>query len=188
MERTNSIVQAGALNQMEGPNIFGCTPPYLPLASRQDVLAFSTSPLEEDVEVTGPISVTFWVSSSAPDTDFTAKLIDVYPPNEDYPLRYAMNISDSIIRARFHKSWEKQELLQSNKIYELQFKLYPTSNLFVAGHTIRLDISSSNYPRFDLNPNTGEPIGRNTYSQPARNTIYHDTSHPSNILLPIIPT
>jgi len=187
MERTIPIMQAGALNQIERPDIFGCTQLYLPLASRQDVLSFSTPPLEEDLEVTGPISVTFWVSSSAPDTDFTAKLIDVHPPNEDYPSGYAMNISDSIMRARFHKSWEKQELLQSSKIYKLQFKLYPTSNLFTAGHMIRLDISSSNYPRFDLNPNTGEPIGHNTYTQPAKNTIYHDTSHPSHILLPIIP-
>ncbi len=187
MERSIPIVRAGALNQIERPDIFGCAEPYLPLASRQDVLPFSTPPLEEDLEVTGPISVTFWVSSSAPDTDFTAKLIDVHPPNEDYPSGYAMNISDSIMRARFHKSWEKQELLQSGKIYKLQFKLYPTSNLFVAGHMIRLDISSSNYPRFDLNPNTGEPIGLTTYTQPAKNTIYHDTNYPSHILLPVIP-
>ncbi|MGD0329179.1 MAG: CocE/NonD family hydrolase [Nitrososphaeria archaeon] len=187
LERTIPIVRAGALNQIEGPDIFGCTKPYLPLASRQDVLSFSTHPLEKDLEVTGPISVTFWVSSSAPDTDFTAKLIDVHPQNEDYPSGYAMNISDSIMRARFYKSWEKQELLQSGKIYKLQFKLYPTSNLFAAGHMIRFDISSSNYPRFDLNPNTGEPIGRSTYTQLAKNTIYHDTNHPSHILLPIIP-
>jgi putative CocE/NonD family hydrolase len=187
MMRLTPVVQAGAYNQVETPTIFGSAAPFLPLASRHDVLVFQTSPLPKAVEVTGPMSVTFWIASSAPDTDFTAKLIDVYPPNEDYPEGYAMNISDSIMRARFHRSWEQEAFLEKNTIYQLHFKLYPTSNLFAVNHRIRLDVSSSNYPRFDLNSNTGESIGRNTYRLPAKNTIYHDAQHPSHIRLPIIP-
>lgn len=186
MMRRIPIVKVGPLNQVEEPGYFGCTPPYLPLSSRHDILVFTTFPIVKNIEVTGPLSVLFYISSSAPDTDFTAKLIDVYPRSIDYPSGYAMNISDSIMRARFHKSWEKEELLKPNNIYKIEFKLYPTSNLFKKGHRIRLDISSSNYPRFDLNPNTGEPIGFSNYIQPAKNTIYHDLEHQSHIVLPII--
>ncbi len=187
MTRLTPVVQVGAYDQVETSTIFGSDEPLLPLASRHDVLVFQTPPLTEAVEVTGPISITFWISSSAPDTDFTAKLIDVYPPNEDYPAGYAMNISDSIMRARFHRSWSQEQFLERRTIYRLRFKLYPTSNLFAIDHKIRLDLSSSNYPRFDLNPNTGEPIGCNTHQLPAKNTIYHDAQHPSHIRLPLIP-
>ena len=99
-----------------------------------------------------------WASSSALDTDFTAKLIDVHPPSRDYPAGIDMNLEDGIIRARFRNSLEKAELMKPGEIYEFTIQLYPTSNLFKAGHRIRLDISSSNFPRFDLNPNTGEPL------------------------------
>ena len=154
-EQRYDIVVAGAFDQRERPDFFGCEPPYLPLGSRHDVLVFQTEPLEEDLEVTGPIEVKLWVSSSAPDTDFTAKLIDLYPPNDDYPEGYAMNLTDSIMRARFRSSWERPELLESGEVAQLTIVPYPTSNLFKAGHRIRLDISSSNFPRFDPNPNTG---------------------------------
>ena len=122
------------------------------------------------------------------DTDFTAKLIDSYPPSNDYPEGYNMNLSDSIARARYHKSREKPSFLTPGEIVPLQIILYPTSNLFAKGHKIRLDISSSNFPRFDVNPNTGEPIALNRKSIIAENTIYHEKGHPSCILLPIIPT
>jgi putative CocE/NonD family hydrolase len=141
----------------------------------------------EDVEITGPITVKLWASSSAVDTDFTAKLIDVYPPNEDYPNGFALNLADSIIRARYRNSWEKAELMTPGEIYEFTIEPQATSNLFKAGHWIRLDISSSNFPHFDVNPNTGEPLGRSRRMVVAHNTIYHDTAHPSHLVLPIIP-
>jgi putative CocE/NonD family hydrolase len=149
-------------------------------------MVFETLPLKKPLEVTGPISATLYVSSSAPDTDFTLKLIDQYPPNQDYPKGYAMNLSDTIFRARFHSSWKEPKLLEPDKIYRLDLISYPTSNLFGVGHKIRVDISSSNYPRFDINPNTGESLGHSTRMTEAINRIYHDSDHPSNIVLPLI--
>ncbi len=178
---------AGAFDQREHPMFFGCEPPYLPLASRHDVLVFRTRRLERDVEVTGPITVTLFASSSAVDTDFTAKLIDEYPPNADYPEGYAMNLTDSIIRARYRNSRDRAELLAPGEVAELTIVLYPTANVFQEGHRIRLDISSSNYPRFDINPNTGEPLWLSRKRVVAENTIYHDAEHPSHIVLPVIP-
>jgi len=178
----------GAFDQVERPDVLGCKPPYLPLSSRNDVLVFKTPPLGEDLEVTGPIRAELWVSSSALDTDFTLKLIDLHTPNEDYPSGFAMNLSDTIFRARFHRSWEKQELLKPGEIYKLNMVSYPTSNLFKAGHRIRVDISSSNYPRFDINPNSGEPLGRGRMFVVAHQKVYHDANRPSHIILPIVPT
>ncbi|MFQ5860831.1 MAG: CocE/NonD family hydrolase [Dehalococcoidia bacterium] len=185
--RCQPVTPAGGYDQQEGPQFFGCRAPHLPLASRPDVLVFQTPPLETDTEVTGPIEVRLWVSSSAPDTDFTAKLIDVYPPNEDYPEGYALNLSDSIIRARYRHARERPEPLHPGQVSQVTITLYPTSNLFKAGHRIRLDLSSSNFPRFDVNPNTGEPLGQHRRWAVAENTIYHDRDHPSHIVLPVIP-
>jgi putative CocE/NonD family hydrolase len=139
------------------------------------------------MEVTGPIEVQLWGSSTAVDTDFTAKLIDEHPPSGDYPNGYAMNLTDSIIRARYRDSFEKAKLMKPGTIYRFTIQPYPTSNLFQKGHRIRLDISSSNWPRFDINPNTGEPLGLNTRTMKAVNTIYHSSEHPSRVILPIIP-
>lgn len=177
----------GAFDQREAPQFLGCSPPYLPLASRPDVVVFQTEPLHEDTEVTGPINVELWISSSAVDTDFTAKLIDVHPPNSDYPYGYAMNLTDTIVRARYRNGDGKPDFLTPGEIYKITLPLYPTSNLFQRGHRIRLDISSSNFPRFDVNPNTGEPLGKNRLWQVARNTIHHDAAHLSRVVLPIIP-
>ncbi|MFQ6074694.1 MAG: CocE/NonD family hydrolase [Candidatus Bathyarchaeia archaeon] len=187
MYRLRPIVEAGAFDQRERADLFGCKPPYLPLSSRHDILVYTSPPLDQDLEVTGTATVKLWASSSAVDTDFTAKLIDVYPPNPDYPEGYAMNLSDSIIRARYRRSRDRAELMEPGETYEFTIVLYPTSNLFKAGHQIRLDISSSNYPRFDLNPNTGEPLGKSTKTMVAENTIHNDADHPSHIILPIIP-
>ena len=182
------MLTPGGYNQVEGPQFWGCTPPYLPLGSRPDVLVFETEPLEQDVEVTGPIEVFLWVTSSAVDTDFTAKLIDVYPPSSWYPFGYALNLTDSIMRLRFRNGYEHGgELLTPGDRVQVQITLYPTSNLFVAGHRIRLDLSSSNFPRFDVNPNTGDPIGTERRRQGADNTVFHDASHSSHIVLPIVP-
>jgi putative CocE/NonD family hydrolase len=183
----NPLSKIGGQNQLEGPDIYGAKPPYLPLSSRQDILVYQTLPLEKNVEVTGPIQINIYASSSALDTDFTAKLIDVYPPNEDYPYGFALNLSDSIIRARYRNSFEKAELMEPGTVYQFNIRPYPTSNLFKKGHRIRLDISSSNWPRFDINPNTGEPLGLNTTKVKAENTIYHDVERPSHIILPLIP-
>ncbi len=185
-DRTHNVMSAGGFDQVEDPDFFGCRPPFLPLGTRRDVLVYESAPLASDIEVTGPIDVHLWVSSSAPDTDFTAKLIDVYPPNRWYPNGYALNLTDSIIRLRYRNGGEA-DFLPPGDIAEITITLYPTSNLFQAGHRIRLDISSSNFPRFDANPNTGDPIGTERRRQGADNTIYHGPDRPSHIVLPIIP-
>ncbi|MBI4339428.1 MAG: CocE/NonD family hydrolase [Chloroflexi bacterium] len=181
------IVQAGAFHQQERSDFYGCKPPYLPLASRPDVLAFQTPELEADVEVTGPVTVTLWISSSALDTDFTAKLVDVCPPNADYPDGFHMNLTDSIMRVRYRNSYEKAELMKPGQVYKINFPLYPTGNLFKKGHRIRIDISSSNFPRFDVNPNTGEPLGKERRKLPAENTVHHNSRYASHVVLPIVP-
>ena len=135
----------------------------------------------------GPIVVKLWASSSAVDTDFTAKLIDVHPPNEDYPQGYDMNLTDSIIRARYRNGWDRGELMTPGEVYEFEFTLYPIGNLFTEGHRIRVDISSSAFPHFDVNPNTGEPMGRHTHTVVAHNMVYVDHARPSHVVLPIIP-
>ena len=176
------IMERGAFHQEEGPRFLGSREPYLPLGSRHDILVFQTAPLEEDVEVTGPVVVKLWASSSAPDTDFTAKLIDSHPPNQDYPRGFDMNVSDGVIRARYRDSFEFAKLMTPGEVYEFTIELYPTSNLFSRGHRIRLDISSSNFPRLDVNPNTGEPLGLSRRTLIAENTVYHDAGR-----LPVIP-
>lgn len=150
------VLLAGAFNQVERPGLFNCKPPYLPLSSRGDVVVFRSGVLKEKLDVTGMPVVKLIISSSAVDTDFTAKLIDEYPPSTDYPAGYAMQVTHGIRRCRFRNSRTKAELLTPHTAYEITIELYPTSNLFAAGHRIRLDISSSNFPHFDLNLNTGE--------------------------------
>jgi putative CocE/NonD family hydrolase len=165
----------------------GSRPPYLPLKARSDVVVFQTEPLAEDVEVTGPITVKLWGSSTAVDTDFTVKLVDVYPPSLDFPSGFDLNVTDGILRARFRNSPEREELMKPGEVYALTIEPYGTANVFKRGHRIRLDISSSNFPRFDVNPNTGEPIGMSRRKVAADNTIHHDPDHPSHVILPIVP-
>jgi hypothetical protein len=186
-ERTRDIMRPGGFDQREGPEFFGCRPPYLPLGSRPDVLVFETEPLAEPVEVTGPVEVVLWVATSALDTDFTAKLIDVYPPSPWYPLGYALNLTDGIQRLRYRRSRERGEPARPGEAMQITITCYPTSNLFMPGHRIRLDISSSNFPRFDVNPNTGEPLGRERRRVVADNTVFHERGQASRVVLPIIP-
>ena len=148
---------------------------------REDVLVYSTPPLAEDVEVTGPVSVTLFASSSAVDTDFTAKLVDVEPSG------YARNLTDGIIRARYRNPRQPAELIAPGDIIEYTIDLWATSNLFKKGHRIRVEISSSNFPRFDRNMNTGAPIGSDVEFQPALQTIYHTSEYPSRLTLPVVP-
>ena len=158
-----------------------------PLTERADILTFQTDPLERDIEATGPMSVTLWVSSTAVDTDFTAKLVDVYPPSEQFPEGYAVNIEDGILRMRFRESPEREEFMVPGEIYKVTIDLWATSNRFRQGHRIRLDISSSNFPMFDLNPNTGEPMGRHERVEAATNTVYHGPARPSSLNLTTLP-
>ena len=182
-ERTFRSLSGGSENGFFGSEVDGRR-----TADRSDVLVFETEPLEEDIEVIGPVSVRLWVSSSAPDTDFTAKLVDVYPASDDYPEGFDLNITDGILRARYRDSRETETLMQPGETYELEITLFPTANRFQAGHRIRLEISSSNFPRFDPNPNTGEPLGRHTRTVPADNTVHHSAERPSALLLPLQPT
>lgn len=181
------VMVGGAFDQREGPRFFGSREPYAPLAARKDVLVFQTLPLEEDVELTGPISANLWIASNCPDTDFTAKLIDVYPSSADYPIGFAMNLTDGILRVRYRDSWENPTLMTPGTVYAIKIDAFPTSNLFRRGHRIRLDISSSNFPHFDVNPNTGEPEGRARGMRVATNRLYLDRARPSHVILPIIP-
>ncbi len=159
----------------------------LPLSERPDVLVFRTEPLADDVEVTGTVEVHLWIASTAPDTDFTAKLVDEIPPNTDYPLGFDLNIGDSIIRARYRESLNHPRLMEPGQVYPVAIRRYPTSNVFKKGHRIRIDISSSNYPRFDVNPNTGEPLGTSRRRIVVDNTVFHDAQRPSRVVLPIVP-
>jgi uncharacterized protein len=180
------IMLQGAWDQRGGKHVWNWQMP-IPLSARNDVLVFQTQPLGSDVEVTGEISVKLWASSTATDTDFTVKLVDVHPSSTDYPGGFDQNITDGIIRARFRDSLFEETFMQPGAIYPFVIKLYPTSNVFKKGHRIRVDVSSSNFPRFDVNPNTGEPLNNNRRMMTATNTVYHDKDHPSNIVLPIIP-
>jgi putative CocE/NonD family hydrolase len=150
---------------------------------REDVLVYTTPVLEQDVEVTGPILVHLWAASSAPDTDFVARLVDVHPSG------YAQNLTDGIIRARYcHFSrGEAPSLIKPGKAYEFEIDLWATSNVFKAGHRIRLDVTSSNFPRWDRNPNTGHDLGADAELAVAHQTILHDSEHPSYVTLPIVP-
>ncbi len=181
------IMVGGAFDQREAPQFFGCREPYRALEQRADVLVFATPPLTADTEVTGAIEAQLWIASDAPDTDFTIKLVDVYPPNADYSDGFAMNLTDGILRCRYRDSWEHPSLMRPGRIYPIRIEAFPTSNLFKAGHRIRIDVSSSNFPHFDFNPNTGEPEGKATRTQIATNRVFLDRDHPSHVVLPVIP-
>jgi len=166
-----------------------CTPAVFPwgpldqrsVEKREDVLVYSSAPLAADLEVTGNIQLTLFASSTAPDTDFTGKLVDVFPDGQ------ARNLTDGILRARYRNSLSKSEMLTPGEITKFKIDLGVTSNLFRKGHRIRIEISSSNFPRFDRNPNTGRVIADETELRSAQQVIYHDRRHASYVLLPVIP-
>jgi putative CocE/NonD family hydrolase len=148
---------------------------------RHDVLVYSTAPLDSDVEITGPVRIELYVSSSAPDTDFTAKLLDVYPDGR------AFNLTEGILRARYRNGHDTQVWMEPNEIYKVSFDLRPTSNTFFRGHSIRLEVSSSNFPQYDRNLNTGGNNYDETSWLIANNSVYHSSDYPSFLLLPVIP-
>jgi putative CocE/NonD family hydrolase len=166
-----------------------CDAPHLPpgpkdqrpVEERKDVLIYSTPAFTQDMEVTGPITLDLYASTSAVDTDFTAKLVDVWPNG------FAQNLTEGILRLRYRNSQETPEAAKPGEIYRLKIDLWATSNAFLAGHRLRLEVSSSNFPRFDRNLNTGEEQSHATRMSTATNTIYHDRQHPSALVLPVIP-
>ncbi|MCB0562338.1 MAG: CocE/NonD family hydrolase [Lewinellaceae bacterium] len=180
-------VKDGAYDQRERPDFIGSRPPYLPLSARGDVVVFQTEPLEEDMQAVGPIIVCLCVSSTAEDTDFTVKLLDVYPPSEDFPSGFDMNLTDGIVRMSYRNGRPDRELIRPGEAYNVVIKPFPTANVFKKGHRIRVDISSSNFPRWDVNPNTGEPFESSRRKVSADNTVFHYAERPSYIVLPIVP-
>jgi putative CocE/NonD family hydrolase len=148
---------------------------------RDDVLVYSTKPLEHDTEMTGPVRLALWAASTARDTDFTAKLVDVHPDGKAY------NLCDGILRARYRLDRNNPALLEPGKPESFNIDLWVTGNVFLRGHQIRLEVSSSNFPRFDRNPNTGNAFGSDTNLVAATQTILHDRAHASHLVLPIIP-
>ncbi len=167
-----------------GCNLFGC--PAGPkdqtaAETRRDVLVFTSEELKSDLEITGPVKAVLYATTSARDTDWTAKLVDVHPDGRPFDL------CDGILRARYRESLVEPKLLDPGKIYRYEIDLWVTSSVFLPGHKIRVEISSSNFPRFDRNLNTGEPCGTDTTWTKATQTIYHDRDHPSHIVLPVTP-
>lgn len=181
------VMEGGGFDQVEGPRFFGCVAPYVPMAARSDVLAFQTEPLAEDTEITGPIVAKLWVATDGPDTDFAVKLVDVYPPNADYPHGFALNITDGILRCRYRTDWRTAVPMRPGVAEEITVELFPTANLFKAGHRIRIDIASANFPHYDANPNTGEPDGASRRLRKAVNTVFVDAGRASHVVLPVIP-
>jgi uncharacterized protein len=152
-----------------------------PAENRDDVLVYSIGPLAQDLEVTGPVSASLFVKSSSVDTDFTGKLVDVAPDG------FAENVAEGILRMRYRDSQEHASLMNPGQMYQITLDLLATSNVFLRGHTLRLEISSSNFPRFDRNLNTGEEIKSGRRFVSATNTIVHDAQHPSALVLPVVP-
>ena len=181
------IFAGGGFDQVEAEGIFGCTAPGMPLTARPDVLSFETAPLAEDMVIAGPVTVTLRVSTDAPDTDFTAKLVDVYPPSADYPRGYALNITDGIFRVRYRKGFDAPELVSADEgAFDITITPFATANRFAKGHRIRLDISSSNFPKYDLNSNTGEPEGTSRRTRVAVNSLHLGSGAGSHLQLMLL--
>lgn len=177
------IFTGGGFNQVESEAFYGCTRPGLPLTARHDVLSFETDILVEDTSIAGPVEIELWVTTDALDTDFTAKLVDVYPPSEDYPRGYALNITDGIFRVRYRNGFDKPEPVGKGEVFKITISPFATANMFKKGHRIRLDISSSNFPKYDVNPNTGEPEGTSHRKKTAVNTVFMHKGRASKLKL-----
>ena len=161
-------LKAGVFNQRE-------------IEQRQDVLVYTGETLASDLEVTGPVTMILYAASSAPDTDFTAKLCDVRPDG------YAQNIVEGVVRARFRDSLAAPSPIVPERVYEYRLDLWATSHLFKAGHRLRLEVSSSNFPRYDRNPNTGHDLFADAELTRAHQSVFHDSRYGSRVVLPVIP-
>ncbi len=176
----NPVPSVGGNNCCGTPTPFGPRD-QRPIEGRRDVLAYTSDVLDREIEVTGPVKVVLHAASDAPDTDFVAKLIDVYPDGRAY------NMAEGIVRSRYRESLSRPRPLEPGTIYALEIDLVGTSNCFLPGHRIRVDITSSHFPQFDRNPNTGEPFGLSAKTRVANQTIHHSGAHLSHIVLPVIP-
>ncbi|NWC95549.1 MULTISPECIES: CocE/NonD family hydrolase [unclassified Pseudomonas] len=176
------VFAGGAFDQRERADFFGTQGDNRPLNAREDILSFQTEPLAEDLIVAGPLQIELWIDSDAPDTDFTAKLVDVYPDG------YAMNLTDGIRRARYRDSWEQPTLLTPGARVKVVIEPFATCNRFKRGHSLRLDIASSNFPHFDVNPNSGEAQGQAQHPRVARNTVHMSRDYSSRLILTVLPT
>jgi putative CocE/NonD family hydrolase len=174
-ERPVPFITEPTSSQLGGPD------DYSAIEQRGDVLCYTTEELAEDLEVTGPVKLVLFASSSCVDTDFAAKLVDVHPNG------FCQRLTDGIIRARYRNGPDKPELMEPGTVYEFTIDLWNTSQAFEAGHRIRLEVTSSAFPKFDRNLNTGEDIGTGTRIQIATNRVWHDAEHPSRLVLPVIP-
>jgi putative CocE/NonD family hydrolase len=154
---------------------------YRPIERRQDVLVYSAEPFSEDATVCGPVHVQLFASTSAKDTDFTGKLLDVWPDG------FAQRLTDGIVRARYRDGGDKPSLVTPGQIYLYDIDLWNTCQKFKKGHSLRLELSSSTFPKYDRNQNTGDELGKTSSTVVARQTIYHDDQHPSYILIPMAP-
>jgi putative CocE/NonD family hydrolase len=152
--------------------------------ARRDVLVYTSEPLSEDVEVTGPVVARLHVATSALDTDFTAALVDVHPDGR------AIGVADGILRLRYRDGFERERLAEPSRVYEIEVDLVATSYVFLTGHRIGVDVSSSSFPRFDRNPNHGGMIAAASASDfvPATQHVFHDAARPSHVLLPVVPS
>ncbi len=150
------------------------------MEARHDILVYTTDPLTEGIEVSGTIEITLYVSSDAKDTDFTVKLLDVYPDGRAY------NLDETILRARYREGYDKQVFMEDGQVYELTISPMSTSNYFEAGHSVRIEVSSSNFPRFTRNLNTGGNNYDETEGVVAHNKVHHSQKYPSQIKLPIV--
>jgi uncharacterized protein len=148
---------------------------------RNDVLVYSTPPLQEKIEIAGPVKVSLYLASDAKDTDLTVKLLDVNPEGKAY------NLDESIQRVRWREGWQKPVFMKPGEIYKVEVGPLVTSNAFLPGHRIRLEVSSSNFPRFERNLNTGGNNFDEEKGQTARNVIHHSLEYPSQIVLPVLP-
>ena len=184
---SSARLRDGAYDQREDRRFPPSEPPFMPLRSRADVVVFQTEPLAADMAVIGPITIVLHASSSNVDTDFTAKLVDVYPSSDTWPAGFDLNLTDAIVRGRYRATRDHAVMLTPGQVYPFTIEPFPTANVFKKGHRIRVDISSSNFPRFDLNPGTGEPLGKNRRMVSANNTVHHSAAYPSHIVLPLAP-
>jgi uncharacterized protein len=152
-----------------------------PIEGRRDVLIYTTDVLQEEIEVTGPVKVVLYAASDAVDTDFVAKLVDVHPDGSSY------NMAEGIVRARYRESLTSPKLLTPGEVNRFEIDLVGTSVAFLKGHRIRVHVTSSHFPQFDRNPNTGAAFGTSAAVKVAEQTIYHDAARASHVLLPVIP-
>ena len=164
---TGTAIQGGAFDQHQ-------------METRQDILVYTTDPFAEGVEMTGSIETTLYVASDARDTDFTVKVVDVYPDGRAY------NLDETILRARYRDGFDKAVMMENGKVYKLNLSPMATSNFFAPGHRIRIEVSSSNFPRFDRNLNTGGKNYDESTGVVAHNQVFHTTSYPSQIRLPLV--